>query len=242
MNCPKGAPDAAAHRHDAVLAEAAAAGARIAVFPEMSLTGSTDPEHWPGRAVTLAHPAVTAVAGATARRGVAALFGIAEATGDGVSIAQVLADRGAITGSYRKRTLGVDEEMYRAGQAAATFRIDEQPVGICICAESATDAPFDDAAAAGAHVVFFCAAPGLYGRRVDDAGWRAGYDWWTSAGLADARRNARRLHLWVAIATQAGVTDDEDFPGLAALVDPNGDVVASLPDWHAGTLLVDIPD
>ena len=31
------------------------------------------------------------------------------------------------------------------------------------------------------------------------------------------------------------------FPGLAALVDRSGEVVAQLPEWHAGTLVVDVP-
>jgi predicted amidohydrolase len=47
--------------------------------------------------------------------------------------------------------------------------------------------------------------------------------------------------LWIAIATQAGSTVDEEFPGLAALVDPRGDVVAQLPDWQPGNLVVEIP-
>jgi predicted amidohydrolase len=43
------------------------------------------------------------------------------------------------------------------------------------------------------------------------------------------------------MATQAGSTEDEDFPGLAALVTPAGEVAARLPDWRPGTLTVDIP-
>jgi predicted amidohydrolase len=47
--------------------------------------------------------------------------------------------------------------------------------------------------------------------------------------------------IWIALATQAGSTVDEDFPGLAALVSPDGTVVDRLPDWHEGALIVDIP-
>jgi len=43
------------------------------------------------------------------------------------------------------------------------------------------------------------------------------------------------------MATQAGSTVDEDFPGIAALIDPSGEVVDRLPDWRAGTLVVDVP-
>ena len=39
--------------------------------------------------------------------------------------------------------------------------------------------------------------------------------------------------------TQAGATEDEDFPGLAALVSPDGQV-ARLPDWRPGSLVVEV--
>jgi 8-oxo-dGTP pyrophosphatase MutT (NUDIX family) len=41
------------------------------------------------------------------------------------------------------------------------------------------------------------------------------------------------------MATQAGSTEDEDFPGLAALVSPAGEV-ARLPDWRPGCLVVEV--
>jgi predicted amidohydrolase len=65
--------------------------------------------------------------------------------------------------------------------------------------------------------------------------------WWEGCGLGDAIRHARRLGLWIAMAGQAGSTKDEDFPGLAALVAPDGAVAARLPDWRPGALTVDIP-
>jgi predicted amidohydrolase len=237
LTCPKGDLEGNLARHVARLEEAAAGGCDVAVFPEMSLTG-----YDPAAAVTVDHPVVAALAAETGRLGVAAVFGIVEAGERGaVHITQLLAEGGRLRATYRKRHLGEDEEAFTAGTApAAGWAIGGRPVGIAICAESQVDDPFDDAAAAGAEVVLFCAAPGLYGRRVDGAGWRDGFDWWCSAGLEDARRHARRLGLWVVLAGQSGSTVDEDFPGLAALVAPDGEVVAQLPDWREGTLLVEI--
>jgi predicted amidohydrolase len=241
LACPKGELEANTRRHTELLEEGAACGARVVAFPEMSLTGSVDREHWPGCAVGLDHPAIAEVVSATARLGVAALFGIAQALDGHVYITQVLADGGRVIGQYQKRSLGNDEASYSAGSATAHFALGTTPIGIAICAEGGADAPFDDAAAAGARVVFFCSAPGLYGRRLDQAGWQSGFDWWSGAALGDASRHARRLGLWIALSTQAGATADEDFPGFAALVDPSGTVVAALPDWHEATLLVDLP-
>jgi len=81
----------------------------------------------------------------------------------------------------------------------------------------------------------------LDGRRTDEASWRAGHAWWEGCGLAQARQHAARLSLWIALVGQGGSTVDEDFPGLAALVGPDGSVTTRLPDWRPGTLVVDIP-
>jgi 8-oxo-dGTP pyrophosphatase MutT (NUDIX family) len=60
-----------------------------------------------------------------------------------------------------------------------------------------------------------------------------------SSGLGDAAGHARRLAVPVAMTTQAGATEDEDFPGLAALVSATGEV-ARLPDWRPGSLVVEV--
>jgi predicted amidohydrolase len=242
LRCEKGDVGANLSQHQRLLAEAAAAGCDLALFPEMSLTGSADPAARPERLVPLDHPAVTALARASGQAGVGACFGVAErAPGGEPYITQVVASGGRIAGVQRKRHLGAGEESFTAAAGSALFEHAGVSFGVAICAEAGFDAPFDAAAAAGARLVVFPAAPGLYGRRTDDASWRSGFSWWESSSLGDARRHARRLGLWIALAGQAGSTADEDFPGLAALVAPDGSVPARLPDWRAGTLVVDIP-
>jgi predicted amidohydrolase len=173
---------------------------------------------------------------------VAACFGVAERTaGGGPYITQVFAAAGRVAGTQRKRHLGDDEGAFCPAAGSAVFGHAGVRLGIAICAEAGYDAPFDAAAAAGAGLVLFPAAPGLYGRRTSAASWRDGFAWWEGCGLGDARRHARRLGLWIALAGQAGSAEDEDFPGLAALVGPDGTVTDRLPDWRPGTLVVDIP-
>ncbi len=242
MECVKGDPAANLAAHERVLREAARSGCRVAVFPEMSLSGSVEPATQPEWLLPLSSSYVSDLAALTTTYGVAAVYGIAEAAADGVAhITQVYADAGAVTGVYRKRHLGEGEEAFTPGSSTALFRLDGLGFGVAICAEGDVDYPFDEPAAAGAGIVFFCAAPGLYGpRRVTEAAWRDGFDWWESCGLGDARRHALRTGVWVALATQAGSTVDEDFPGIAALVAPSGEVVARLPDWRPGLLTVDV--
>jgi predicted amidohydrolase len=240
VQCDKSALARNLAMHLRCLEEAAAAQCDIAVFPEMSLTGSVDPRTHAEDAITLQHDAIDVLARAT-DSGVAALFGIAERCDGAFFITQIYAHDGRIAGSYRKRHIGEGEDAFTPGDATAVFELRTETFGVAICAEGGVDYPFTEPTRAGARIVFFCAAPGLHGRRTDEAGWRDGFGWWQACGLGDARRHARTNKIWVALTTQAGSTRDEEFPGLAALVAPDGEVVARLPDWHPGTLVVEVP-
>ena len=242
IRCEKGDVRGNLASHLRLLAEAASAGCQLAVFPEMSLTGSADPAASPERLISLDHPAVARLAGASGDAGVGVCFGIAERAPDGRPyITQVLAAAGRVVGAQRKRYLGEGEEAYAPAAESVVFEHAGTRFGVVICAEAGFDAPFDAAAAAGARLVLFPAAPGLHGRRSDEASWRRGFSWWQGWGLGHACRQAQRLGLWIALAGQAGSTADEDFPGLAALVRPDSSVAARLPDWHPGVLIADVP-
>jgi predicted amidohydrolase len=247
LRCEKGDVDANLAAHLAIFGAARRDGASLVVFPEMSLTGSVDPVRRRDWLVPLDAPRVEALVAATARGrvdavGAGVVFGVAERDGDGAArITQCVALDGELVGVYRKRRLGDDEVGFVPGERPCCFDHDGTRVGVIVCADSTVDEPFDDVVACGARVVLFCAAPGLFGPRRDDAGFADGLQWWESAGLADACRHARRHGVWVALATQAGATVDEDFPGCAALVSPAGEVVARTPDWRAATLIVDMP-
>lgn len=238
--CGKGAIEENLAAHLRLLDRAAAAGCDVLLFPEMSLTGSADPATRPEHLVPLDHPAITRLVRATAEAGVGACFGVAERSAQ-AHITQVFAAGGQLVGVQRKRHLGEGEEAFTPATGCAVFGHAGVRFGVAICAEAGFDAPFDDAAAAGARLVLFPAAPGLYGRRTDEVSWRSGFSWWEGSSLGDARRHARRRGLWIAQAGQAGSTDDEDFPGLAAVTDPSGQVTARTPDWRAGILTADIP-
>jgi predicted amidohydrolase len=228
--------------HHDLLGLARAERADMLVLPEMSLTGSVDPVLQPEGLVSVDGGEVAQLLEATYSAPTTTLvFGIAERDGGAAFITQCVARDGALLGTVRKRHLGDDEAGFAVGTETSVFTQGDVPFGVIICAESRVDFPFDDAVDAGAQLVCFCAAPGLSGRRTTDAARAAGHAWWESSGLADARRLARRRGVWVALATQAGATVDEDFPGLAAVVDPSGEVVARTPDWHEATLVVDLP-
>jgi predicted amidohydrolase len=240
--CQKGDWEGNLGIHREVLRQASSAQCVLAVFPEMSLTGSIDPLTNPEGSVGLDSEVVRSLVESTQRYSVAAVFGISERGDNGEShVTQVYASHGKLLGAYRKRHLGEGEEAYTPGTTSEVFDLGALRFGVAICAESDVDYPFDEPVAAGAQLILLCAAPGLKGRRNDEAGWRAGHEWWESHGLADARRHARRNGSWIALVTQAGATVDEDFPGLAALVSPRGEVVSRLASWTEGTLVTELP-
>ena len=239
--CDKGDLDTNLVRHRRLLGEARQAGCELAVFPEFSLTGSVDPVRHPERAIKIDDPAIQAMTAATRESAVGALFGFGERNDGEFFITQAYAAHGDLVGIQRKRHLGDDEKGFAVGVNTASFTCGPTRFGVVICAEAGVDFTWDRSVAAGASLVLMCSAPGLYGRRTDEQSWRAGFQWWEECGLGDARRHAARLGVWVGMATQAGSTADEDFPGIAALVDPTGSVTARLPDWRAGTLVVDVP-
>lgn len=241
MACEKGDLEGNLAGHIELLRQARTDACHLVVFPEFSLTGSVDPVRHSERAVDADHDAVQRLVAATDGVGVAALFGIGERDGDEFYITQVYAWGGRILGMQRKRHLGEDEEGHAISKESTQFELGSFRFAAVICAEARVDFTWDAAVSAGVQAVFMCSAPGLDGRRTDEAAWRDGFEWWESCGLADARAHAKRLGLWVGMATQAGSTCDEDFPGISALVSPTGEVVDRLPDWEPGVLAADIP-
>lgn len=234
LQCPKGEIKPNLVRHHELLEQGTGAGCDLVLLPEMSLTG-----YLPSGAISLAHPAVTELVGVT-ERGPALCFGLVEDSAPGRTpyITQVLAADGRVAAVHRKAGLGEGEaEQFMAGRPSGLLSVAGVPISLAVCAEIGTKPPYQ----LESTVVLAPAAPGLYGdRRHTDEAWRSGFDWWRSSVVDDARRLLGPGQ-WLAVSTQAGATVDEDFPGWAALVGSGGQVVAELPDWREGSLVVDVP-
>lgn len=130
-----------------------------------------------------------------------------------------------------------EDGSFDAGTPSGPFSVAGVACPLAVCAEIGTEPPYRH----DATLVLAPAAPGLYGpRRRSDAGRKQGFDWWRGSVVDDARR-LLAPGCWLAVFTQAGATDDEDFPGWAALIGAGGHVVAELPDWREGTLVVGLP-
>jgi predicted amidohydrolase len=152
-----------------------------------------------------------------------ALMGIIEARpGHKPYITQIVARDGELLGVYRKqRVVEEDAEWYSAGDGGPAFAHGVWTCGIAICADIAHEPAFARAAAQGAQIVFELAAPGLYGDMAT-RDWASGFRWWEGECRQYLAQWTQRYGLWVAVATQAGRTADEDFPGGGYVFAPNG--------------------
>jgi len=147
---------------------------------------------------------------------------------------------GRLVGRQRKRHLGEDEVGYSVGTDELVFELGSRRVGIVICAEGGVDFTWDRTVAAGAEVVAFCSAPGLYGRCTDEAAWPFRIRLVGGARPRSGRRHASRLHVAIAMSTQAGATGDEDFPVSRRSSPPKARWSTVSPTGRPGILIVEM--
>jgi predicted amidohydrolase len=242
MRCEKGDIAGNLTRIGAEIAAAEERGVEIVAFPEMSITGYIDPAIWPDTVLDLDSIPVKEFAAMTDVRSVTAIAGIVERNPDGKPfITQIVARDGRLVGFYRKNTV-VDEELewFSPGESIPIFEHRAVRFGISICADIDNPAVFESSVAQGARFVLELAAPGLYGKQ-ETRNWQSGFDWWREKCAGQLGGYAREHRIHIAVATQAGRTVDEDFPGGGYLFGPDGATLAATAGWSEGVLDVEIP-
>jgi len=242
MGCEKGAIDQNLALTDLHVQAAAARGVDIVCFPEMSISGYVDPNRQPEAVLRLDGPEVRRFVALTSGANIVAIGGIVEVNPAGKPfITQIVARDGQLLGFYRKKTI-VDEEVewFAPGADVPVFSHPKTHFSLAICADIEDAAIFAECARQGARVVFEAAAPGLYGAQAT-RDWQAGYAWWRGECYEKLGRYARDNRVAIAVATQAGRTIDEDFPGGGFVFGLDGACQAATPDWSEGVLYASIP-
>lgn len=242
MRCEKGALDENLSSIRASLRAGAAGGVDIMCFPEMSITGYINPQQSPEAILRLDGPIVARFVRMTSDIPVTAIAGFVEANPRGRPfITQVAACAGEILGVYRKLTVVEEEaDWFAPGSTREVFRHPKAVFGMSICADIDTPELFSAYANQGARIVFEAAAPGLYGSQ-ETRDWRAGYQWWRDECHHKLGQYARDNSIYIAVATQAGRTRDEDFPGGGYVFGPDGTCLSETPDWSEGVLYAEVP-
>ena len=221
--------------------EAAERGVEIIGFPEMCLTGYAVPTKYPEAVISLEGPEVDQLLKLTERYSATVLAGLIEANPSGKPfITQIVVRRGVMQGFYRKITIEDEEvEWFSPGQDVPVFQSEGLTFGIAICADVGNKAVFAECARQGAKIVFELAAPGLYGEQAT-RNWQAGYEWWEGECRKHLSGYAREYGLWIAVATQAGRTVDEDFPGGGYVFGPTGERVYATADHLPGAVYLEL--
>jgi len=237
MNCEKAAIDRNLASMRRYIAESRANGADFVCFPEMNLTGYIDPFKQTDAVISLDHRAVREVVRLSGQYAVGVIAGFVERNPAGKPyIHQLAAHHGDLLGSYRKKTIKDEEaQWFSPGDEQPVFTAAGLTFGLSVCADIDDPSIFAEYARKGAAVVFESAAPGLYGEQAT-RNWSSGFHWWRSNCIEKLGKYAADNKLYIGVATQAGRTIDEDFPGGGYLFDPQGRCAAESGDWSEGIL------
>jgi len=223
------------------LAQATAREVDILAFPEMNLTGYADPTRYPQAVIDLDGPQVVQLLAMTRGRPSTVLAGLIEHNPHGKPfITHIVARDGQLLGVYRKVTIKDEEEAWFApGDGVPVFCRGDLTFGLAICADIDNEHVFAACARQEARIVFEVAAPGLYGEQAT-RDWRSGFEWWEGKCQENLSRYAEEYSMWIAVATQAGRTVDEDFPGGGYVFAPDGRRLFATPDWSPRAVFVEV--
>jgi predicted amidohydrolase len=241
MRCEKAAIAENLERMNDYLVEAAGLQVDIVGFPEMCLTGYADPTRYQDAMLALSGPEIARFLRVTRWFPGTVLAGFIEANPGGKPfITHIAACQGVLSGVYRKITIR-DEEMewFTAGQTVPVFQHGALTFGVAICADLKNRQVFSQISRQGARLIFELAAPGLYGDQ-ETRNWQAGFEWWEEECQKYLAGYARDDNAWILVATQAGRTVDEDFPGGAFVFAPGGKRVFASPDGSPGAVFLEI--
>lgn len=242
MCCEKAAIEQNLQTIGAHLAEASARAMDVVGFPEMSITGYVVPAKHPEAVVDLDGPEVRAFLALTESHAALVYAGIVERNPCGKPfITQILAQRGNLLGVYRKITIKDEEaEWFSPGPGdVLVAACGSHMVGLAICADISNEEVFAECRRQGADVVLELAAPGLYGEQAQ-RNWASGYAWWEGECRTCLGGYAARHGLWICVATQAGRTVDEDFPGGGYVFGPTGERLFATSTWQPGAVYVQL--
>lgn len=237
MRCEKAAIEDNIKEMCRYLDQAKTAKADIVCFPEMNITGYIDPRQHSGAVISRDHHAIRQTADLSREYRTTISAGFVEENAAGKPfITQFVTRDGEILGYYRKKTIKDDEaKWFSPGEDLPLFTHSGINYGLSICADIDDQNIFKELTRQGAKMIIECAAPGLYGDQ-RTGNWQEGYDWWRGECFGKLGKYAADHDLHIAVATQAGRTVDEDFPGGGYLFSPKGKCLAQSPDWKEGML------
>jgi len=227
--------------------EADKRGIDILGLPEACITGYNNPLKFPEAVLDLHGPEIASLLQMTAlpRKGLGkkptVLAGLIETNpGNKPFLTHIAVHDGKITGRCRKHiTKDETSDWFSSANEINVFEYEGLKYGISICADIEYEGLFKEYARQGVKFVFELAAPGLYGEQTT-RNWETGYAWWEGVCRTRFEKYTKKYGLWIAVATAAGRTSDEDFPGGGYLFAPDGTRVFATKDWNPCEVYLEI--
>ena len=213
----------------------------VICFPEMNITGFSDPIKYPKMKIAVDGPEVSKIVQFSKHKPITIIIGIIEDNGkEKPFITQIVIQSGKIISTYRKITIDEDEvQWFSPGRVVQPFLFNNIETGLTICADISNEKVFEMYAKKGVKLIFELAAPGLYGEQTT-RDWESGYMWWKNECNDHFGKYSQKYSLWIFVATQAGRTIDEDFPGGAYIFNPKGERIFSTDNWAIGPIFVEV--
>ncbi|HDS1734668.1 carbon-nitrogen hydrolase family protein [Pseudomonas sp. BP8] len=211
-------------RHLECIEHAAQLGARLVVFPELSLSG-----YEPTLARELAQPADSSlldpVQALCDRHGISVALGLPVSAADGVQIGMSVLRPGAPRLAYAKQRLHADElPFFVAGNQPLVFAAAQRRIAPAICYESMFLEHAEQARQLGADVYLVSVAKTTKGIR---------------EGFEHYPQVAKRLGIPVLMANCVGPADTFVGAGSSACWDEHGQLLACLDEHSEGLVVLD---
>jgi len=214
---------------------AAQAGAEIVCFPELNITGYPSAGTDVLSAETIPGKTTRQMENLAQKHDVTILAGMAETADDGMFISHVVVGQAGLLGIYRKIHLGPSERSrFSAGSRVAVFCVHDFTFGIQLCYDSHFPGLSTAMALKGVDAIFIPhASPKKSLSETPDTKFAS----WSRHLPARAYDNS----IFIAAVNQVGDNGcGLDFPGVAMVVDPSGNICGKYVSESPGMLVFDL--